>query len=65
MVCQNQCKKFKAVRPIGESRYGSGQKYCSHCGIFMKVNDLNCPCCHYKLKVGPSKRKHKPDAERI
>jgi len=65
MVCQNQCKKFKAIRPMGGSRYGSGQKYCSHCGVFMEVNDCNCPCCHYKLKVSPSKGKFKPEPKRF
>ncbi|MDH3853476.1 MAG: hypothetical protein OES23_03400 [Nitrosopumilus sp.] len=65
MVCQNQCKKFKAIRPMGGSRYGSGQKYCSHCGVFMEVIDCNCPCCHYKLKVSPSKGKFKPGPKRF
>ncbi len=65
MTCNNQCHHFKAKKSKGGSRYANGQKYCSHCGVFMDVRDRNCPCCHYQLKMGPSKKKNKIEYVRI
>ena len=65
MGCQNQCKKYKAPKPRGGSRYANGQKYCTHCGVFMETKNRNCPCCNYQLKVSPSSGKHKLQVKRI
>ena len=65
MVCQNQCKKYRASKPKGGSRYANGQKYCTYCGVFMEIQNRNCPCCNYQLKVSPSNGKHKINVKRI
>jgi hypothetical protein len=40
-------------------RYESGQKRCQTCEIFMIWQDLWCPCCGYRLRIGPKNRKNK------
>ncbi|MGI9565771.1 MAG: hypothetical protein ACR2LL_02000 [Nitrosopumilus sp.] len=41
--------KKPAARDV--SRYEDGQKYCSYCEIFMKVEELRCPCCNKQMKT--------------
>ncbi|MDH3203356.1 MAG: hypothetical protein OEL81_01600 [Nitrosopumilus sp.] len=58
MKCTNICQTFKIKKPsLGSTRYGSGQKYCSYCEIFMNINNNRCPCCKYMLKTRSSKRR--------
>lgn len=50
-VCNNLCLNFKAKRKSnGEERYGSGQKYCPNCCIYIQYDDYRCPCCRVRLR---------------
>ena len=52
MSCNGICTRFKAKRnPAIPSRYSDGQKRCSVCEIFIKCNDIYCPCCKYKVRI--------------
>jgi hypothetical protein len=53
MVCKGICIRHKAHKPFGSSRYGTGNKRCQICEIFIKWEGLCCPCCGYKLRIGP------------
>lgn len=52
-TCKGICKKYKANKPFGRSRYDVGQKKCQICGIFVKWDGLYCPCCCCKLRTKP------------
>ncbi len=66
MQCTNICQGFKVKKPEpGISRYGSGQKYCSHCGVFMKIDNSRCPCCNYMLKTRSTKRRDENSINRM
>ena len=55
MVCNNQCKLFRAKRPVGGQRYNDGQKRCSVCIIWIRWDGKYCPCCGYILRCHPRK----------
>jgi hypothetical protein len=59
MVCRGICVRHKALRPIHSGRYATGQKRCQICEIFIKWDGIFCPCCGYKLRLGPRLLKHK------
>lgn len=37
--------------PNNESRYASGQKRCTMCGVFLDYAGLWCPCCGLRLRI--------------
>lgn len=53
MACRGICGNYKAKKPFMISRYGSGQKRCSPCEIFINWDGTNCPCCGVSLRTGP------------
>ena len=59
MTCNNQCKQYKASKPVGIGRYASGQRRCQICMIFIKWEGLWCPCCGYRLRTKPRKLEYK------
>jgi len=59
MTCNDICHRYKIIKPKELSRYVSGQKRCSQCDIFVEWDGLFCPCCNYKLRLSPLKRKYK------
>lgn len=59
MTCKGVCPKFKAKKPLMQSRYAAGQKRCSICEIFIIWDGVNCPCCGMNLRVGPRSLKSK------
>ena len=59
MSCKGICVRYKANRPRSGMRYESGQKRCQTCEIFMIWQDLWCPCCGYRLRIGPKNSKNK------
>jgi hypothetical protein len=59
MVCKGICIRHKAHKPVGSGRYANGQKRCQICELFIKWNGLSCPCCGYKLRIGPRHSKFK------
>ena len=59
MVCKGICIRHKAHKPFGSSRYGTGNKRCQICEIFIKWEGLCCPCCGCRLRNGPRSFKFK------
>jgi hypothetical protein len=53
MVCKGICIRHKASGPISYGRYAIGQKRCQICEIFIKWDGIYCPCCGYRLRIGP------------
>lgn len=53
MACKGICIRHKAQKPIDAGRYSTGQKRCQVCEIFLKWDDLWCPCCGYRLRTKP------------
>lgn len=53
MGCNGICNRYKAKKPLMQSRYASGQKKCSVCDIFVKWDGTNCPCCGMVLRTNP------------
>ena len=54
MPCKGICIRHKASRG-----YANGHKRCNHCNLYIKWDELWCPCCGYKLRVGPRHSKFK------
>ena len=41
-------------------RYAAGQVRCNFCNVYMYWNnDINCPCCGYRLRTKPRTGKFK------
>jgi hypothetical protein len=48
MSCKGICVRYRA-----SNNYANGQKRCQICELFIKWDDLSCPCCGYRLRNGP------------
>ena len=59
MVCKGICIRHKALKPVGDGRYATGQKRCQVCEMFLNWNGLWCPCCGYRLRTKPRNIKYK------
>ena len=59
MSCNGVCHRHKALKPLGTSRYLSGQKRCNFCDIFIIWDGLFCPCCNLRLRLAPRSGKYK------
>ena len=59
MTCKGICVRHKAMKPVGEGRYASGQRRCQICEIFISWEGLWCPCCGYRLRTKPRNLKYK------
>jgi hypothetical protein len=59
MVCKGICIRHKALKPVGDGRYRTGQKRCQICKIFLKWDAPWCPCCGYRLRTRPRNLKYK------
>ncbi|WP_316505920.1 hypothetical protein [Nitrosopumilus sp.] len=57
--CGGICHRYKAKKIHNVGRYISGQKRCNLCGIFIYWEGLFCPCCGYRLRMGPRNGKYK------
>jgi hypothetical protein len=54
MPCKGICIRYKT-----SGRYATGNKRCHQCNLFIKWDGLLCPCCGYKLRIGPRHSKYK------
>lgn len=60
MACNDKCENYRALKPIGKkSRYGTGQKRCQVCEIYINWDGNHCPCCNYLLRTKPRRTKYK------
>jgi hypothetical protein len=53
MPCKGICIRYKT-----SGRYATGNKRCHQCNLFIKWDGLLCPCCGYKLRIGPRHSKY-------
>jgi hypothetical protein len=59
LVCKGICSRHRAIKPTSGQRYTIGQKRCQVCQIFIKWEDIWCPCCGYRLRGKPRNGKFK------
>lgn len=53
--CKDICRRLDRVSfGFGGKRYQGGNKFCSTCGEFIKIDGYRCPCC----KGGARSRSH-------
>jgi hypothetical protein len=48
MTCKGICVRYKAV----SNHYINGNKRCQICELFLRWDELYCPCCGCRLRVG-------------
>ena len=73
-TCKGICKKFQVKKPVGKSRYASGQGHCQTCdtwidhiGCHMKDGSSAtkesvgwfCNCCNYRVRQNPRNKLYK------
>ena len=51
MSCNGICTRYKVSKSNGVRRYEAGLKRCTICNIYIKCNELSCPCCNMKLRL--------------
>ncbi|QLH07475.1 hypothetical protein C5F50_10630 [Nitrosopumilus ureiphilus] len=58
--CKGICTRLKSTHHTSYERlrYGSGQKYCSHCTLFFHTEEFTCPCCKIRLRSKPKSKKY-------
>ena len=61
--CRSLCNRFSinifAIKRTGrkmEIFYTGGVKYCRKCEIYIKTDEIFCPCCRRKLRLKPKRR---------
>jgi hypothetical protein len=59
MTCKGKCSPYQAFKQAGMGRYGTGQKRCQVCEIFINWEGLWCPCCGCRLRGKPRNIKFK------
>jgi hypothetical protein len=50
MACKGICGRYKTTF---SNNYANGQKRCQICELFIKWDQLYCPCCGYRLRTRP------------
>ncbi len=64
-TCKKICLKYTAKKPITGSRYGSGQKRCQMCEVYITIKGtkneqgLFCKCCNYRVRGKPRNKFYK------
>ena len=56
-TCIGICVRYKSMRMANNLQYKVGHKRCTHCGLFMSVEKVRCPCCKSVLRIKPRSRK--------
>jgi len=52
MSCKGTCKGLQGLPNSPKvKRYETGQKYCSECKIFLRIEPNRCPCCNDLLRL--------------
>ena len=60
LTCLNLCNKIKET-PKTNNIYSSGFKRCRFCEVYLKTNEVRCPCCKTLLAYRP--RQHNDHSE--
>ncbi len=50
-MCKGVCIEYIGPRMQNGKRYGSGQKRCSYCELFILTDEVRCPCCGVILRT--------------
>lgn len=58
MTCKGICTKYQVTKQFGKSWYEGGNKMCTVCDIFIRYNDVRCPCCNFSLRTRPRNNKN-------
>ena len=58
-TCKGICLRYKAEPAPNKIRYEIGQKHCTFCGLFLKVDETRCICCKAVLRTKSRGRKIK------
>jgi RNA polymerase subunit RPABC4/transcription elongation factor Spt4 len=58
-VCNGICIRHKSIKQHHQTNYTAGVKRCQVCEIFMKWDDLFCPCCGFRMRTRPRTRLYK------
>jgi hypothetical protein len=59
MSCKGICIRHKVKKKFGGGWYDLGAKRCSVCNIFIKWDEIRCPCCNNVLRTQPNTGKDK------
>ena len=59
MTCKGICIRHKVKKKFGGGWYDSGAKRRNVCNIFIKWDDIRCPCCNSVLRTQPTSGKDK------
>ncbi len=50
-MCKGVCIEYIGPRMQNGKKYGSGQKRCSYCELFILTDEVRCPCCGVILRT--------------
>jgi len=65
-TCKGLCLRYKAEPAPNKIRYEIGQKHCTFCGLFLKVDEIRCICCKAVLRTkARGKKKNQEDSFEI
>ena len=56
-TCKGLCIRYKAKPAPNKVRYEIGQKHCTFCGLFLKLDETRCICCKAVLRTKPRGKK--------
>jgi len=60
MSCKGICHRIQHKRPnTVSSIYANGISYCKTCEVWIKSDELKCPCCNFRLRKKPRSVKAK------
>jgi len=57
--CRGICNRFSAPNHVNGGLYSTGHKRCNTCEIYLKTEELECPCCNNQLRNRPRNSRYK------
>ena len=63
MPCKGICQRQKVVKVYGTPRYANGEKRCNQCEVFLKIENVFCPCCNIRLRTHPKNPKNRKELQ--
>lgn len=58
-TCKGLCMRYRAEPVSNKMRYEIGQKHCTFCGLFLKLEETRCICCKAVLRTKSRSKKKK------
>jgi len=50
-TCRGVCVEYESHKTEKGKKYYEGRKRCSFCELFVKTNEIRCPCCNTVLRT--------------